>query len=113
MKLALVRWQLTRYFSRTASPFSAMPRPIRHMRNLGPKCEEMLAAIGITDDEHLRRVGAAPAYQRLVAAGITRPHRMLLYALGGAVADLDCLRLPAELKRELEDEAGVPHRRQP
>lgn len=90
-----------------------MPRPIRKMRNLGPKCEEMLAAIGITDDEQLRRVGAAAAYQRLVAAGITRPHRMLLYALGGAVADLDCLRLPADLKRVLEDEAGIPRRRQP
>jgi hypothetical protein len=83
------------------------------MRNLGPKCEEMLAAVGITDEEQLRRVGAAAAYQQLIAAGISRPHRMLLYALGGAVADLDCLRLPGDLKRELEDEAGIPRRRKP
>lgn len=90
-----------------------MPRPIRKMRNLGAKCEEMLAAIGITDDEQLRRIGAAPAYRRLIEAGITRPHRMLLYALGGAIADLNCLRLPADLKCELEEEAGIPRRRKP
>lgn len=90
---------------------SSMAKPIRDMRNLGPRCEEMLAAIGIHDEGQLRRVGAATAYRELVAAGLTRHHRMLLYALGGAIADLDCLRLPADLKRELEDEAGVPRRK--
>ena len=90
-----------------------MPRSIRQMRNLGPKCEEMLACIGITDDEQLRRMGAAPAYREMIAAGISSPHRMLLYALGGAIAELNCLCLPADLKRELEEEAGIPSRRRP
>lgn len=90
-----------------------MARTIREMRNLGPRCEEMLAAIGIHNESQLRRIGAATAYRELIAAGLTRPHRMLLYALGGALADLDCLRLPSELKRELEDEAGVPRRKNP
>jgi hypothetical protein len=76
------------------------------MRNLGPRCEEMLAAIGIDCENELRRFGAANAYRELVNAGLTRPHRMFSYALGGAVADLDCLRLPADLKRELEAEAA-------
>ncbi|MFM7183066.1 MAG: TfoX/Sxy family DNA transformation protein [Verrucomicrobiales bacterium] len=88
-----------------------MSRPIREMRNLGPRCEEMLAAIGINNESQFREVGAAVAYRELVAAGVTRHHRMLLYALGGAIANEDCLRLPAELKRELEAEAGIPPRK--
>jgi hypothetical protein len=88
----------------------AMARPIHQLRNLGPRCGEMLAAIGITDSDQLRRIGAAGDYCALIMAGIARPHRMLLYALGGALADVDCLRLPAELKQDLEDEAGVARR---
>ena len=99
---------VTRYIR--APNTSAMARPIHQLRNLGPRCEEMLAAIGITDSDQLRRIGAAGAYRALIMAGIARPHRMLLYALGGALADVDCLRLPAELKQDLEGEAGVTRR---
>ena len=81
------------------------------MRNLGPRCEAMLAEVGIHNEDQLRATGAAAAYRALVSAGLSRHHRMLLYALGGAIAGEDCLRLPAEMKRELEKEAGVPRRK--
>lgn len=84
----------------------AMTRSILQMRNLGPRCAEWLAEIGIHDENDLRAVGAATAYRELVNRGIVRPHRMLLYALGGALLDLDCTQLPREIKRELEEEAG-------
>lgn len=84
----------------------AMPRSILQMRNLGPRCAEWLAGIGIHDENDLRSVGAAAAYRELVNRGIVRPHRMFLYALGGALLDLDCTQLPREIKRELEEAAG-------
>jgi hypothetical protein len=39
--------------------------------------------------------------------GIVRPHRMLLYALGGALLDVDCLKLPRQIKRALTEEASL------
>lgn len=84
----------------------AMPRSILEMRNLGPRCAEWLAEIGIRDENDLRAVAAAAAYREIVNRGVVRPHRMLLYALGGALLDLDCTKLPREIKRELEDEAA-------
>lgn len=81
--------------------------PVTALRNLGPRCAEWLAAIGIVTAEDLRRVGAATAYRELVTQGIVRPHRMLLYALGGAILEKDCLKLSHWQKRELEDEAGI------
>ena len=84
----------------------AMPRSILQMRNLGPRCAEWLAAIGIHDENDLRSVGAAAAYRELILRGIVRPHRMLLYALGGALLEMDCTKLPREIKRELEEAAA-------
>jgi hypothetical protein len=84
-----------------------MARTIRQLRNLGPRCAEWLAEIGIQDENDLRAVGAAAAYRELVNRGIVRPHRMLLYALGGALLEMDCGKLPREIKRELEEEAAV------
>lgn len=83
-----------------------MPRTILQLRNLGPRCAEWLAGIGIRDENDLRAVGAAAAYRELVNRGIVRPHRMLLYALGGALLGLDCTQMPREIKRELEEEAA-------
>lgn len=88
-----------------------MSRPIREMRNLGPRCEAMLATIGIHNEAQLRAAGAAAAYRALVSTGASRHHRMLLYALGGAIVGEHCLRLPSEMKRELEEEADVPRRK--
>lgn len=83
-----------------------MARTILQLRNLGPRCAEWLAVIGIHDENDLRAVGAAAAYRELVNRGVVRPHRMLLYALGGALLEMDCGKLPREIKRELEEEAA-------
>lgn len=82
-------------------------QPVTVLRNVGPRCAEWLAQIGIVTADDLRRVGAATAYRELVSQGIVRPHRMLLYAFGGAILDVDCLKLSRWQKRELEAEAGL------
>lgn len=82
-----------------------MNRPIAELRNLGPRCAEWLAAIGIEDEKGLRAIGAAGAYRELIVQGVTSPHRMLLYALAGALEDVDCLKLSRQQKRELCEEA--------
>jgi TfoX C-terminal domain len=85
----------------------AMPRKILQMRNLGPRCAEWLAQIGIHDETDIRSVGAAAAYRELIIRGVVKPHRMLLYALGGALLDIDCNKLPRDIKRSLEEEASI------
>jgi hypothetical protein len=84
-----------------------MSRSIQELRNLGPRCAEWLAEIGIHDENDLRSIGAATAYREMVMRGIVKPHRMLLYALGGALLDIDCVKMPRRIKRDLEDEASL------
>ncbi len=86
-----------------------MSIPVYHLRNIGPRCAEWLAQINIHTADDLRSVGAAAAYRELVIQEIVKPHRMLLYALGGAVDDVDCIRMDLSRKRELEDHAGINH----
>ena len=86
-----------------------MSEPVTSLRNIGPRCAEWLEQVGIHHADDLIQLGAATAYRELVMREIVKPHRMLLYALGGAVEGLDCMRLPAELKFQLEQDAGVEH----
>jgi DNA transformation protein len=54
--------------------------------NIGPKLAADLRAVGIPDEETLRRVGASEAAQRLAAAGLrdcTHAARALEGALAG------------------------------
>jgi DNA transformation protein len=57
---------------------------IRDLRNLGPRSEEMLAAIGIRSVEELRRRGAPRTYVELRRAGSVATLNML-WALAGAL----------------------------
>ena len=84
-----------------------MPKPVTTLRNLGPKSAEWLAAVGIHTAEDLREIGYAVAYQELVASGTATPHRMMLYALAGAVMDRSCMSFSRDEKREIEEMAGV------
>jgi DNA transformation protein and related proteins len=86
-----------------------MARRIEELRNLGPRSAEWLAQIGVHDESGLRAIGASTAYRELVMRGIVRPHKMLLYALGAALLDRDCIRLPSHIKRQLVNEAGLGH----
>lgn len=82
-----------------------MNRPLEDLRNLGPRCVGWLEEIGIFDEEGLRAIGAVGAYRELIVQGVTQPHRMLLYALAGALEDVDCLQLSPERKQEFCEEA--------
>ena len=83
-----------------------MSRSVTELRNLGPRCAEWLGVIGIHDEDSLRRIGAVAAYRELVVREVVKPHRMLLYALAGALDEVDCLKLSPARKRELNDEVG-------
>ena len=77
------------------------PRRLRDLRNLGPRSEQLLAEVGIGTPEELDEVGAAEAYRRLTEAGIPGLTRTMLWALAGALLDLDWRDLPPELRRDL------------
>ncbi len=57
-----------------------MTEPVSSIRNLGPAYEESLAAVGITDAQALRDIGADAAYAKLLEAG-QRPHFIGYYVL--------------------------------
>ncbi len=82
------------------------PRRLRDLRNLGPRSEQLLAEVGIGTPEELDEVGAAEAYRRLTEAGIPGLTRTMLWALAGALLDLDWRELPPGVRAELEREAG-------
>jgi DNA transformation protein len=88
-------------------------RPVRELRNLGPKSCAMPAETGVADEAALARIGAVEAYARLKfrfgprAVGKIMPH-----ALAGALADLDWRRLDPAHEAALEREADARQRRQ-
>ncbi len=81
--------------------------PVICLKNIGPRCAEWLAQIGVHSAEDLKAIGAAVAYQELVSREIVRPHRMLLYALAGAIIGTDCVKLSAAQKRAIEEDAAL------
>lgn len=76
------------------------------MRNLGPKSRAWLEAIGVRSVADLAEIGAVTAFLRIRQAGY-RPTRNLLWALAGALRDVDWRTLTdaekAALLRELQD----------
>jgi DNA transformation protein len=88
-----------------------VPRRIRDLRNLGPASEQALARVGIRTPEQLDELGAAAAYRRLVDAGTPNVTRTYLWALAGALLDVDWRELPPGEKAALERDAGVTVRR--
>lgn len=79
------------------------PARLGDLRNLGPASERMLATAGITTYDELEALGAAQAYRRVVAAG-AHPTRILLWALEGALLDVDWRDLPADRRAALAAE---------
>ena len=57
---------------------------IRDLRNLGPRSEQLLAAVGIRSADGLRRRGAVEAYLALRRVGAIRSLNML-WAMAGAL----------------------------
>jgi DNA transformation protein len=77
---------------------------LRDLRNLGPVSEAALTAAGVTTPQQLDELGPAAAYRLLLEHG-HRPHTTMLWALAGALLDLDWRDLPADLKTQLLAEA--------
>jgi DNA transformation protein len=71
------------------------------LRNLGPKSEEWLPRAGVRDVEHLAELGAVEAYRRLQDAALPGLSLNALWAIEGALADIDWRLIPAERKQEL------------
>lgn len=73
---------------------------IADLPNLGPASEAMLQRAGIETAEQLRETGVLTAYRKAIAAGAS-PNKNLLWALYGAVHDMDWRTIPAQEKQRL------------
>lgn len=87
-----------------------MTRPIDQLRNLGPKMAQLLADVGIENEDDLRRIGPADAYARLRFASDWTVSLNALYAMHGALVGCDWRDLSpidkAVLRAKVEREAG-------
>jgi DNA transformation protein len=70
------------------------------LRNLGKTSAQWLHASGIHTAEDLRRLGAVSAYRAVRSRGFSAS-RVLLYAIEGALRDINWKELPDALKSEL------------
>jgi DNA transformation protein len=73
------------------------------MRNVGPSSAAWLAAVGVATISDLRKIGAVAAYARVKRV---RPQASLnlLWALEGAVEDVDWRDITADRKQWLRRE---------
>lgn len=72
------------------------------LRNLGKTSAQWLHASGIHTADDLRRLGAVNAYQAVKSRGFSAS-RVLLYAIEGALRDMNWKELPESLKNELNE----------
>ena len=70
------------------------------LRGLGPKSIAMLETAGITTEESLRALGSIHAFFRVKAAGC-KPSLNLLWALEGALSDMDWREVAQEHRTSL------------
>ncbi|MEK0360779.1 MULTISPECIES: TfoX/Sxy family protein [unclassified Pseudomonas] len=70
------------------------------LKNLGKTSAQWLHASGIHTAEDLHRLGAVNAYQAVKSRGFNAS-RVLLYAIEGALRDMNWKELPDTLKNEL------------
>lgn len=77
-------------------------RQLRDLPNLGPASEHALRSVGIDTPEQLDAIGAVEAYRRVRVAGIwPQTSRNLLWALAGALLDVDWRELSPALRASL------------
>jgi len=76
------------------------------LKNLGPKTDAMLAAVGIETADDLREVGAAMAYRMLRHRFGPGVNRIALWALAGALADRHWTSFSDDEKATLEADAS-------
>ncbi|MEZ5081133.1 MAG: TfoX/Sxy family protein [Thermoleophilia bacterium] len=74
------------------------------MRNIGPTTAKWLTEVGIDSPDRLRRVGAAEAYRMIKAWRPWDVTLILLWALEGAINDIDWIDVSPERRLELRRE---------
>lgn len=77
---------------------------LEQLRNIGPKVARYMREVGIESEAQLLELGPLAAFYRLRQLHKHLNHRMLLWALYGALSDQDAMRLPEETKEWLEQE---------
>ncbi len=80
--------------------------PVAELRNLGPACQADLAAVGITTLGGIKSLGVEQTFElvfgyRASQGGIKGISPIYLYALFGAVHDIDWRHIPDASKSEL------------
>ncbi len=84
-------------------------RPISEMRNLGPACERDLNAAGIMTAGELQAMGVEQAFLAMLQArkregrSAKSCNAVYLYALYGAIHDVDWLDVPEAEKRRFKE----------
>ena len=87
-------------------------RKISELRNLGPACERDLNAVGIFTAQDLFDLGPEAAFIKLLHGRVERGmatngcNAAYLYALYGAICDIDWLKIPAAKKAEFKELAA-------
>lgn len=84
--------------------------PLSELRNLGPASAGWLTAVGIRSRRDLSELGSVAVYQLLKAHGY-RVTLNLVYAIEGALRDIEWKRLPTPVKARLK--AEVEHALKP
>ena len=83
-------------------------RKISEMRNLGPACEKDLNAAGIYTAEDLKRLGPEDAFVQMLLGRVKQGrsakccNAAYLYALYGAIHDVDWRELPDQQKQKFK-----------
>ncbi len=84
-------------------------RGITELKNLGPACERDLHAVGIYTAEDIRKHGVEGTFVKLMEGRIARGtggfcfNASYLYALYGALHDVDWREIPNELQNEYKE----------
>lgn len=79
-------------------------RPILELRNIDPAITQWLHEVGIDSADQLRDVGAAAAYRTMRAWRPWSAELIVLWALEGAINDVDWIDVTPERRLELRRE---------
>jgi DNA transformation protein and related proteins len=83
----------------------AMPMELQSLPNIGPKMEGWLRQAGIHTRRQLEKEGAVGAYLKIRTLHPNAGNLMALYALYGALNNINCLKLAPEIKEMLREMA--------
>jgi DNA transformation protein and related proteins len=79
-------------------------RPIIELRNIDPAITQWLHEVGINSADQLREMGAARAYRTMRAWRPWSAELIVLWALEGAINDVDWIDVTPERRLELRRE---------